>query len=130
MPQLDPIEITVDGSTEPLTFEPLTLANNLATFADESGSAPTLNKVFTVSVQRPSKTSKVAKVRIKLVVPVAKVVGGVATSDKDHENSFDITFLSAANATEVERAAIIDLLQSFLYKPDILAAITGVRPYY
>jgi hypothetical protein len=122
MPAFQPEIILID-STHKIVLEPVDNENNLATFsgleyipdpADPLGSvvnstAAALSPQLTVSLNRPSKSSRVAKTRIKLVVPQGVLAtDGSLTAVKDRESSFDITFISSERATTEERQKMVD----------------------
>ena len=121
MPKLDAITVAVFNGQGP-TFTPASNQSGLSTWYDYEGAqTPAALPKLTVSVSQPSKTSKLFKTRVKLAVPVPKQdVNGVVINAVDHQNSVDITFLSADSATKLERTfllnAAVGLLQNALLK--------------
>lgn len=131
MPQLVPLTLATSTADSDLTFDPITLVNGLATLAAESNvTSASLAPVLTVSTQRPSKTSKVSKSRIKLVRPVPVMSGGVATDTKKHDGSFDVTFLFNADATIEEKTIMLELFRSAATDLTIEDIVLNNRPYY
>lgn len=139
MPQLAPLSIgpvVTPGSTVQVDLEPVGTKDGLTTYTgtitDASGGggggplfalvagttsnkAVALQPTLTMSISRPSKTSRISKVRVKLVVPVAALdINGVSTNIKSHENSADTTYLFSEKSTEAERAELDAIFASML----------------
>lgn len=89
-----------------------------------------LQPIFTLSLQRPSKTSRIAKSRMKLVVPEPVLDGGKPTTAKSHENSIDIIFMSSEKSTEEERALVFENFLDALNKPDFREVFLGNKAMY
>jgi len=128
MPQFEPMSVTVSddgfGIVQSGDFEPIVNKDGLASYAgglvitDSITNSPdvtvtgpptvtALQSSYTISLHRPSKTSRISKVRVKLVVPVELLdVNGDPTGIKSHENSADTTYLFSEKSTEDERIAL------------------------
>jgi hypothetical protein len=131
MPALKPLSlIATDGNTH--NFDPTTNQNGMVSYIGVDGiGAPSLSKTLTVSLTRPSKTSKVAKSRIRFVAPVALLDSyGIATKTKSHDNWFDITFVSSEKATVSERDALVKMCQLILTDTDLLDSIVNNRNFW
>lgn len=151
MPQLAPLSIgpisTPSGDVS-FSLEPVGTKDGLTTYdgtiTPEAGGGPLIMMVagtsgvkakalqpkLTVSISQPSKTSRISKVRVKLVVPVAVLdVNGVATNVKSHENSADTTYLFSEKSTEAERAeldAIFASLDSASPFPEVIRQLKSM----
>lgn len=125
MPALQPLSIEADSFVT-LDFDPVGVQNGLATYQasirkfDNNGQLPfvplsaVLQPTLTISLQKPSKTSKLSKARMKIVIPQPVIVDGVATAAKSHENAVDITFISSEKATSDERYLLLNAIQMLL----------------
>ncbi len=120
MPQIEPYVVVLeprDGKDRMLAMEPLSSKDNIVTYTggtvvtdqvthvvEPVPTVAALQSTVTVSISRPSKTSRISKIRVKLVVPVAALdADGKPTSVKSHENSADITYLFAEKSSLKER---------------------------
>lgn len=138
MPAFQPEVISTDAQNG-IELEPVQNTNGLAVYSgqvfepDPSSSngiiyvnnVPALQPTFTLSLQRPSKTSRISKGRVKLVLPKPVVEAGVTQPVKSYENSFDITFMSSEKATEAERIQMLDLAIAALSSPVVRTVIGG-----
>jgi hypothetical protein len=131
MPALKPLSLT-DSNGTAHNFDPTTNQNGLVSFIGVDGiGAPSLSKTLTVSLSRPSKTSKVAKSRIRFAAPVAVLDSyGIPTKVKSHDNWFDITFVSSEKATMMERDALVKMCQLILTDADLLDSIVNNRNFW
>lgn len=96
-------------------FEPVSNVGILSVYAQ---SMPVVTAALaaslTVSLQRPTKTSKIAKSRQKFITPTTGMVNGVATGIKDREVSVDIIVMSSERSTDAERdVAIANAFKAF-----------------
>lgn len=104
-------------------------SNNEVTIA--APTAPALQASFTVSLSRPSKTSRISKVRVKLVVPVAATdLSGNPTQTKSHENSADITFLFSEKSTLAERELVSTALDRLLDLTELRQVSRELKSFY
>jgi hypothetical protein len=153
MPQFAPLTATlvVDAPLFPaqaihsVQFEPVNNKDGLALYSggtqktvlgetepfEKIPTSAALQSTLTVSLHRPSKTSRIAKVRVKLVEPVAALDAvGVPTAAKSHENTADITFLFSEKSTELERAALELHLREILGNGDIQSVFRQLKSMY
>lgn len=138
MPAFQPETISTDAQNG-IELEPVSNQNGLAVYVGQAfepdpnstngivyvGNSPALQPTFTLSMQRPSKTSRISKGRVKLVLPKPLYDAGVVTTVKSHENSFDITFMSSEKATDAEREQILNLAIATLNSPTVRTVIVG-----
>jgi len=155
MPQLAPLSIgpvVTPDSTVQLDLEPVGTKDGLTTYTgsltDASGGggggpllmmvagttsnkALALQPTLTMSISRPSKTSRISKVRIKLAVPVAALdVNGISTNVKSHENSADITYLFSEKSTDGERAEVDALFAATIGTSSFQEVIRKLKSMY
>lgn len=131
MPKFDSITLDIGGGQGP-KFTPVSNQNGLSTWYDyEDAATPALLPKLTVSVAQPSKTSKLFKTRVKLVVPQPKHdVSGAVLGVADHQNSVDITFLSADNAVPFERSSMLAMAIATLQNELIKDVVQNARSVY
>lgn len=110
---------TGDG-TSPSTPPPLTV----------SATPASLQPALSISLARPSKTSRVSKARIKMTFPKPVVAAGVATNAKDRETTLDFTIMSSERAMPVEREQAMAFFASLLTNPDVIAVIVDNKSVY
>lgn len=90
-----------------------------------------LQPSLSISLNRPSKTSRVSKARLKLVIPKPVLDNGVATNVKDRETTVDITIMSSERAFPVERLQALEYLLSLLTNtPDVRAVLIDNKSIY
>jgi len=125
MPAIGNIIIN-DGLGTPVahTFAPVGIKNDIATFEDRALAVYVGYPTMTLSVTRPSKTSKFVKARIRIVVPQLETLGNntvsgiVPAPTKGFENSVDMVFMMHQRSNLVMRT---DLLA---YAKNVLAHAT------
>lgn len=94
-------------------------------------SVPALQTQYTVSLNRPSKTSRISKVRMKLVIPVeGKDADGNPTGIKSHENSADVTYLFSEKSSLAERQNLGTVIMTLLQQVDTEAIIFELKSLY
>jgi hypothetical protein len=149
MPQIAPIgPIETSGFGDPilreLNLDPVGNKDGLTTYVGgetktvvatseviEAPTVPALQTQYTISLHRPSKTSRISKVRIKLVVPVeAKDAAGNPTGVKSHENSADVTYLFSEKSSLAERQALNTVFNTLLQESDTAAIIEELKSLY
>ncbi len=150
MPQIEPIVITTNAagttnvSTNTLTLEPVGSKDGLTSYAGGNvmhdtvtnidvgpATAAALQSTLQISLSRPSKTSRLSKVRIKLVQPVAALDAvGVPTNIKSHENSADVTYLFSEKSTDVERQNLDVMFRAILDDAPSYAVIQQLKSLY
>lgn len=153
MPQIEPIVIVTNkaatsnvsnASTNTLELDPLGSKDGLTSYIGgikatdtvtsiEVGppTAPALQATLTISLNRPSKTSRISKVRVKLVVPVAALdTEGNPTALKSHENSADVTYLFSEKSTQAERQDLDVMFRAILDDAPCYAVIQQLKGMY
>lgn len=127
MPALQPLNVSVNAQNF-IEFEPTGISNGLATYqgthwVPEEGStngvvpastAAALQPTLTISLQKPSKTSRISKTRVKMIIPQPVLDNGVATSAKDHESSIDLVIMSSEKSPVDERAQLLQFFTALL----------------
>lgn len=131
MPKFDAITLDLGGGQGP-KFTPVSNQSGLSTWADyDDAATPALMPKLTISVSQPSKTSKLFKTRVKVVVPFPKKdVSGANTGVADHQNSVDITFLSADNAVAFERTSLLSMTIAMLQNELVKDVVQNARSIY
>lgn len=100
MPAFGPIVIK-DAATPPVahTFSPVQISGNVASYADRLSGVAVGYPHITASMVRPSKTSRLTKVRLRCVMPVLEtlgtntVTGIVPQPTKAYDVTADLTFI-------------------------------------
>lgn len=144
MPALQPL--TVNAGDINFDFEPVGISNGLASYQatkstvamDENGvpyavpvyESAVLQPTLTISLQKPSKTSRISKARFKVVIPKPVFVDGAATAAKSHENSVDITFISSERATSIERAELVNVLNQLISSVTAMQVVQENKAIY
>jgi len=96
------------------------IAPGVARYEDRSSGIPAAYPYFTMSIRRPSKTSRVAKISSKLVVPTMEVVnastynGITPAPTKAYESMAMFDFIFNERSTLTERQVFLNLLRSLL----------------
>lgn len=130
MPKFDIVTVVSDVAGTH-TYTPSSNQGGLSSWINYAAATPTLQSKLTVSVAQPSKTSKLYKARIKLVVPVPKKdLNGAVTGLVDHVNSVDMTFLSSEASTILERSNLLELATALLNTQLILDVVPEARSIY
>lgn len=104
MPAFAPIALT--SPIPAVTMTPVRIKGDVAFYEDQSQPIAELRKTLSISLTSPSKTSKLYKMRCRVVMPVADAV----TGSYSHSLTFDCTTLMPKEATEASRAALFELL--------------------
>lgn len=145
MPALQPERIFFDApGGAALDFEPVSIQNGLALYTGQFASYPdgdegpavivptstVLRPSMAASLQKPSKTSRISKTRIKIVVPQPVLVNDVATLAKDRENSIDITIMSSERSLPSERAQLVEILIKLLSTATFAAVAVDNKSIY
>lgn len=124
------------GAPNGYLFEPSTQVGNLSTFADYNQALPSLRSKLTVSLVQPSKTSKLNKARIKLVLVNEGTVYDPVTSTYVPNKtaravcSADVTFIFPENSTDTDRVNLLQHFISALQNNAVDEVITSCRPFY
>lgn len=129
MPQISTITVVGDGAVS-YAFVPVGIAGPLATFQERVTSGSGLAASFpqlTASLNRPSKTSRNTKVRLKLVLPVMDTVD---VTKVNHSNSADISFLLPDTSTSAERSNLLTLMSAALADAAVVAMVQDQDSLY
>jgi len=121
-----------DGETPPVvrTYSPVSIKGDLATWFDRtynSGMSAGFGQL-TASLVRPSKTSKLNKVRVKLALPTL-ITGGVSPF-VEYTTSVDIQFLLPELSTEADRQNVLALAKNALAEAIIEAMVVDLDSVY
>lgn len=126
-----PAQTTITLGEGSLTLNPLGKVGNIASYSDDSAVSVAVEPMLTISSVRPSKTSKLYKVRMKLSVPVSALdTLGDPNGVKIREASADLTFLFHETATDVEKQFMLDSLNQLISNADVAAVITEGKSIY
>lgn len=133
MPALKPeLIIFTDAAYPAKNFEPVSNTGGIASYQQslDSDQPVALAATMTISLQKPTKTSRISKARIKLVIPYPVMVNDVATAAKDHENSIDLIMMSSERSLTGERQEILRTLQAFLEQQVALDVLCDLKSIY
>lgn len=122
MPAIGNVVIN-DGQATPVahTFSPVTISGPVASYADRSGGIAVGFPTITASLVAPSKTSRLYKARIKVVMPVLETISNSTMSGilpaptKAYDLTADMTFFMP------ERSTLADRKNIFAYAKNLLA---------
>lgn len=142
MPQFAPTvfvtKVPVPSTT--VAFEPVNIDGPLANYVGEirpggvapvNGTATVLEPSLIISLRKPSKTSRVSKAQVTIIVPVAaKDVDGKALSTKDREARLDLVLTTSERALPSERQQVIDLIADMIYNEQVLETLVHNKAIY
>lgn len=111
-----------DGASTPVAhiFSPLTLIGSEAKFVDRSTGITLGYPSVTVNTVTPTKTSRLQKVRLKVVMPVMEVVnastynGITPAPTKAYDMTFDAMFFLPERSTTQQRKDILAFAKNLL----------------
>jgi len=137
MPAIGNIVIN-DGAATPVahTFAPVTITGPIASFADRSGGISVGYPVISASLTAPSKTSRLYKARLKLVLPVLETISnstmsGIAPAPtKAYDLTADMTFLMPERSTLQNRKDILALAKNLLADAVVTALVQNNETIY
>lgn len=137
MPAFAAITIN-DGQATPVahTFSPLTLIGSEASFVDRSGGITVGFPKVTVNSLPPSKTSRLTKVRVKVVMPVMEVVnsstynGITPAPTKAYDMTFDGMFFLPERSTLADRKNINAYAKNLLANALLTALVETQETVY
>jgi hypothetical protein len=129
MPQIQPITATA------IQWTPVKRIGNAVVYNDLTQPIASLRKTLTLSFAEPSKTSKLFKIRIRIVSPVEamdkSVTPNVGLGVVDYLNSVDMTYIYDARSTDVSRLEIVDGIFNLLnFSPEVSALAEDLTPLY
>lgn len=104
MPAFAPIVLAT--LVPPVTMTPVRIKGDVAFYEDMNESVPELRKTLSLSLVPPSKTSKLYKMRCRVVLPVADPVTGAFS----YSLTFDNTVLMPKESTTAARNGFYDLV--------------------
>jgi len=111
MPAITPISVDQVGPPAfDVTFNPQQIVGALATYLDISGGIPLGYPKLSASLNRPTKSVKNTRVRIRMELPT--LTGEPATLS--HSNFADITYTFDEKSTLVERQTVNDMFMLIL----------------
>lgn len=121
MPAIGNITIN-DGATTPVahTFSPVGISGDVAKFADRSGGISLGFPQITISSVAPTKTSRLYKARIKVVLPVLENSTGTASNGfapaptKAYDLMADMTFILPERSTQQNRKDLLAFVKNLL----------------
>lgn len=108
-------------------YNPDRIDGGLATFIDRDTNNGIIAGVspLTMSLQRPSKTSKLTKSRVKIVLPRLNADNTLARS-----LTADVNFLLPESSTDQERGDLLALLISTLQTTEVSALVVNNESLY
>ncbi len=150
MPQLQPLTasaVTPEGTFD-VTMEPTGTKDGLSTYiasiiaagggggpllmaVGPTASVPALQPTLALSIVRPSKTSRLVKVRVKLNIPEAALdINGLPTAVKSHENSVDKFYIFDQKSSEAERNKLDAVFTAITENADVQEVIRKNKSMY
>lgn len=129
MPAIAPIEVT--GITPNMTFDPQRIDGPLASFVDSSTGISIGMPKLTSSLVLPSKKSKYARVRVRLVIPTLETPAYEGAAPVlAFENFADITFSLHERSDETQRTAIHAAMVEVLGDANVAAQVQTLASFY
>lgn len=127
-----------DGQATPVahTFGPVNLVGNAANFADRSGGISVGYPTILISHSVPSKTSRLYKVRLKLVVPTLETISnstmsGIAPAPtKAYDSTVDMMFFMPERSALADRKNILAYAKNLLSHATVIAVIENNENVY
>jgi len=127
-----------DGATTPVahTFAPVAINGTLASFSDRATGISIGYPSLTASLQVPTRTSRLNKVRVKTVMPVLEILGavnaqGIAPAPvKGFDLTADTTFILPERASLQNRKDIAAMHTNALVNAIIKAMIVDLESIY
>jgi hypothetical protein len=121
MPAIANIVIN-DGQGTPVahTFAPVTIKAEVASYADRVGGISVGYPTITASLSQPTKTSRLYKARLKVVMPVLETVSNSTMSGilpaptKAYDVTADMTFFMPERSTLSDRKNILAYAKNLL----------------
>lgn len=137
MPALGNVVIN-DGATTPVahTFGPVGTKDGVSSYADRSGGIAVGYPTITVSLIQPSKTSKLYKARIKVVMPVLETISNSTVSGilpaptKGYDMSADVTFILPERSSLQNRKDILAYCKNLLADAVTTAIVQNLETVY
>lgn len=133
MPALAPVTLdhSQDSTKTYVTLTPTKIEGGIAFWTNYAAPTPSLAATMTASVAGPSKTSRLQKVRMKIIDPVPKksADGSVTTLVVDHLNTVDVNFTVSESATRFERLQLLNLLKSAVEAYEVELFLNGEMFY-
>lgn len=136
MPQFAPLSLSADNAVTTSTFSPATIKGDVAAYEDRALGVSIGYPRVTASVARPSKTSRLSKVRLKVVVPVLEAVTGTNLTGVTppaavaYTTSADIVFMLPERSNLNQRQALLYLVQSLLAAAEVSALVVNNESIY
>lgn len=136
MPQFANLSLSADNAVTTSTFAPASIQGGVAIYEDRSGGVNIGFSRVSASVARPSKTSRLSKVRLKLNVPVLEAVTGTNITGITppaavaYSVSADVTFILPERSTLGDRQKLLFLMQSLLAAVETTALVTNNESIY
>lgn len=114
--------IVNDGQATPVahTFSPAGITNGVALFEDRASGFQLSYNTATMSLSRPSQTSKTNRFRLKVVVPVLEVLGNNSVSGivpaptKAFDLIANVEFVMPTRASTANRADLLAYVRNIL----------------
>lgn len=129
MPAIAPIEVT--GITPNLTFDPQRIDGPVSSFVDTTSGVSLGMPKLTSSLVLPSKKSKYARVRVRLVIPTLETPPYEGAAPQlAYENFADITFSLHERASATERTAIHGAIVEILGDAAVAAQVQDLSSFY
>lgn len=137
MPQIGNVVIN-DGAGTPVahTFAPVTINGPLASYADRSGGIAVGFPTITASLTSPTKTSRLYKARLRVVVPVLETLSNSTVSGilpaptKGYDMTADMTFLMPERSTLQNRKDLLAFAKNLLANALVTAVIENNETIY
>lgn len=137
MPAIGNITIN-DGAATPIahTFTPSGITGEVARYHDRSGGISVGFPAISISSVTPSKTSRLYKARVKVVLPVLENTSGSASNGftpaptKAYDLMADMTFILPERSVKQNRKDLLAFVKNLLAQPVITSVIEDNEVVY
>lgn len=127
-----------DGQGTPVahTFAPVNLIGNAANFADRVGGISVGYPTILISLTPPSKTSRLYKARLRIVVPTLETISnstmsGIAPAPtKAYDSTVDMMFFMPERSTLSDRKNILAYAKNLLAHATVTSVIENNETVY
>lgn len=127
MPQVNIINLPTTYA-----FYPVRREGAVVFYRESEHEVPALRSSLSISLVEPTKTSRLYKVRMKCVVPVAEVDPNTSaqTGKVARLNSFDLSFIFDANSTTDERQIMVNTLNELAAHTIFADVVKKLEPIF
>lgn len=137
MPAIGTITIN-DGAATPVAhnFTPSGISGDVAKYDDRSGGISVGFPRITISSAAPSKTSRLYKARVKVVLPVLENIAGTSSNGftpapvKAYDLTADMTFILPERSTQQNRKDLLAFAKNLLANAVVTSVVQDNEVVY